>query len=43
MFGGSRHRIEMVADKIPETEKRELVFENQALIKEGIHHSHHNC
>lgn len=26
MFGGSRHRIEMVADKIPETEKRELVF-----------------
>lgn len=43
MFGGSRHRIEMVTGKIPETEKRELVFENQTLIKEGIHHSHHNC
>ena len=25
----------MVAAKIPETEKRKLVFENQALIKEG--------
>ena len=43
MFEESRHRIEMVAAKIPETEKRKLVFENQALIKEGIHHSHHNC